>query len=122
MTDNSQYTAISIDIKHNRIRIFHSTLQTIGSPKYIQLLVSTTKKAVAIRGVDSDEPDAHKINRLGYKRDQVEIYSQTFIAKLVEVAGDIAKTGSYRLVGRINSEERIVYCPLSTMTKTQEKT
>lgn len=117
---DSGENVISIDIKRSRIRIFKSMLQAIGSPKFIQLLVSPEQKAVAIRGTDSEEAHVHKIGRLGYKRDLVEIYSMTFMTKLMEIAEIKSKTGTYRLVGIINPAQQVVYCPLSTIKETQE--
>ena len=53
MTDSIQTgTIMSIDPKKHRIRIYKSTLHALGDPMYIQLLVSTTRRIVAVKCVE----------------------------------------------------------------------
>lgn len=45
-------TTMCVDLKQFRIRIYKTTLHSLGDPKYIQILVNPNDKAVAIRSVD----------------------------------------------------------------------
>lgn len=53
--------AIFIDLKKNRIRIYKHTLQMLGKPDYIQLLVNPADRIIAVRCTDSQDHLSHKI-------------------------------------------------------------
>lgn len=113
---------ISVDIKKYRIRIYKSVLHLLGNPAYIQLLVNPADRLVAIKSVPDDAPGnhAHKVSRMVMESDHsVEIYSQTFIMKMLEAADMENICGIWRMTGAFIPAENMVLFPMSTMKKTQ---
>lgn len=47
-----QQVTIAVDLKKYRIRIHRSTLTLLGTPKYVQFLVSPSAMMLAIQGTD----------------------------------------------------------------------
>ena len=112
-------SALIIDMKKFRIRIHRPTLRAIGNPKLIQLLVNPEKRAVAIRAVGQEVPD-DQVHRIVQRRLQTEnsyeIYSRSFILKLMQIVGDI-EPDVYRLSGGVSSELGTAIFSLDTIQK-----
>ena len=102
--NSNMSTTMSVDLKKYRIRIHKATIQQLGDPKYIQLLVNPKTMEVAIRSVDKTftGDQAHKIDIHRMKSDNsYEIYSRTFTTKLCEIIGGLEANYSYRFFGNI---------------------
>ena len=99
MTDSIQTgTIMSIDPKKHRIRIYKSTLHALGDPMYIQLLVSTTRRIVAVKCVDKvmSGDQSYRVNSEMLGPDNsCEIYSNSFIKELCGVVGGLEANVSY---------------------------
>jgi hypothetical protein len=111
--------SVVIDTKKNRIRIHRPTLRAIGDPKLIQLLVSPTKRAVAIRAVGQELPEeqTHRIVQQRLMSDySYEIYSRQFVLRLCGIAGVPAQY-VYKLTGSAWIEGAIVVFPLDTLQR-----
>ena len=72
-------TQISIDLKKGRIRIHKESLRLIGSPKYIQFLVSVDRSMLAIRGIDTDSSGSAAIRIIPQLQADYEIYSTSLV-------------------------------------------
>lgn len=118
MTDFTN-TSITIDIKKSRIRIFKTTIQAIGCPKKIQLLVNPKSKSVAIKALEKElsGDQAHTLHPDA--RDGYEIYSRAFITKLCEVAGGLDKNYSYRMKGNIIPNEKLAVFSMETLVRNE---
>lgn len=107
--DGNLQTAMSIDMKKNRIRIHKESLRMIGNPSYIQLLVNVDRAQVAIRGLDQNKKgsDAHKVNKALIQSDfSYEIYSQSLMIKLRNAFPQFGSDCTYRLSGTAFPEDR----------------
>jgi hypothetical protein len=101
--------SISIDLKKNRIRIHRSTLQAIGSPSHILLLVNPEENSLAILPCQSSEPKSHHIQWLEKKKqNSCEIYSKSLIANLLNICSTWEENKLYLLYGEIISEKGAV--------------
>ena len=82
-----QQVTIAVDLKKYRIRIHRNTLALLGTPKYIQLLVSPSAKMMAIQGVDTRTRFTHRVNLSALRPDNsYEIYSSLFVSQLAVCA------------------------------------
>ncbi len=119
--ENSCY--LLFDTKKSRIRIQKSTLQAMGMPNYIQLLVSPEHKLVAILGLNEEKPDdqTHHVRKglLAYES-FYEIYSATFVDLLGELIPDLSSDCSYRLFGQVRPERRLALYSLNTISKVEK--
>lgn len=111
---------IALDIRQNRIRIHKTVMQSLGFPKYIQLLVNPNKKHIAIRGVDvavpGDQTERIKPQEL-MAGDCYELHSKSLLWKLFRFVGSPDPSYTYRLTGNFVSEFNLVVFPTSTLTK-----
>lgn len=116
-------TTMCVDLKQFRIRIYKTTLHSLGDPKYIQILVNPNDKAVAIRSVDVEMSgdQTFRINFQQLTRYSYVINSRTFTEKLCEIDETLEPNGSYRLSGYILPDKRIAIFPLSTICKIEIK-
>ena len=111
-----QQVTIAVDLKKYRIRIHRNTLALLGTPKYIQLLVSPSAKMMAIQGVDTRTRFTHRVNLSALRPDNsYEIYSSLFVSKLLALVTDLDAKCTYRLTGEIITEENAAVFPLNTL-------
>lgn len=107
---------ISIDIRKFRIRIYKATLQQIGSPKFIQLLVSPEKRSIAIQGHDQRCMESHEVSFTKLKPDDsYELYSKQLIQMLFVLLPQLGDGCTYRLTGNAYATEQLAIFPLDTM-------
>ena len=111
-----QQVTIAVDLKKYRIRIHRNTLALLGTPKYIQLLVSPSAKMMAIQGVDTRTRFTHRVNLSALRPDNsYEIYSSLFVSQLLALVTDLDAKCTYRLTGEIITEENAAVFPLNTL-------
>ena len=112
---------ICIDLKKNRIRIHKQTLKMLGNPAYIQLLVNPNDARIAIRPSTSRDHLAHHIKQVpkGFKHDN-EIYSADFIKALNTISFGWESDHMYRIYGKMNQKENIVYFDIKNMIVLEE--
>jgi hypothetical protein len=94
--------AISIDFKHNRIRIHKATLHAMGSPEYIHFLVNPEQRAFAIARSDKTDLSAHPLHwsRLtgGHS---FELHSKSLVKSLLGLCESWQNNRTYRICGKI---------------------
>ena len=113
-----QQVTISVDLKNYRIRIHRNTLSMLGTPKYVQLLVSPSAMMLAIQGTDKRTNFTHRVNVDALHPDNsYEIYSTLFVNKLCSLVSDLDTGCTYRLTGEIIAEENAAVFPLSSLQK-----
>lgn len=111
-----QQVTIAVDLKKYRIRIHRNTLALLGTPKYIQLLVSPSAKMMAIQGVATRTRFTHRVNLSALRPDNsYEIYSSLFVSQLLALVTDLDAKCTYRLTGEIITEENAAVFPLNTL-------
>ena len=111
-----QQVTIAVDLKKYRIRIHRNTLALLGTPKYIQLLVSPSAKMMAIQGVDTRTRFTHRVNLSALRPDNsYEIYSSLCVSQLLALVTDLDAKCTYRLTGEIITEENAAVFPLNTL-------
>ena len=112
--------SLSVDLKKYRIRIFKTTLHMLGDPPYIQLLVNPETKMVAVKSVDHpvSGDQTHKVSRFALASDNsIEIYSRSFITRLIEVADHLDPGYTYKMTGEVISSQRIALFEMKTLSK-----
>ena len=107
---------ICIDLKKNRIRIHKQTLKMLGNPAYIQLLVNPQDSRIAIRPSSASDHLAHHIKQVpkGFKHDN-EIYSADLIKELNTISSGWERDHMYRIYGKMNRKENLVYFDIKNM-------
>ena len=115
-----QQVTIAVDLKKYRIRIHRNTLALLGTPKYIQLLVSPSAKMMAIQGVDTRTRFTHRVNLSALRPDNsYEIYSSLFVSQLLALVTDLDDKCTYRLTGEIIAAENAAILPLSSLQEVE---
>lgn len=119
MIEQSQHPiSISIDFKKYRIRIHRRTLSLLGTPKYIQFLVSPKERMIAVRGVDNRTKYAHRVDLNSLQPDNsYEVYSSIFIEKLRSLDSGMQLGETYRLTGNYYEKENAVVFPLGSFQR-----
>lgn len=113
-----QQVTMSVDLKKYRIRIHRSTLALLGTPKYIQLLVSPSTMMLAIQGTDKRTNCTHRVNLDALHPDNsYEIYSTLFVSKLCSLVSDLDAGCTYRLTGELVNDNNAAVFSLSTLQK-----
>lgn len=116
----SQSVSIAVDLKKYRIRIHKSTLDLIGNPNYIQLLVSPSQMTVAVQGIGDKTPAAHRVGLSRLRTaNSFELYSTLLITKLRTMAPDLSEGYCYRLVGKAYPEQQLALFSLKNYEKTE---
>lgn len=91
-----------IDFSKFRVRLHKKTLAAMGKPEHILLMVNPNDKTIAIMQGTSDSPAAHHLNYKLFTGGRcVEIYSRSFVKKLLDVNPEWKEKNSYRLTGQI---------------------
>ncbi len=122
MNDTTAYpiTAITIDPKKNRIRVYKTTLNALGTPPYVQLLVNPTQKLVALLAVEKSN-GANQTHKIDWNdstlENSFEIYSKPLIKNIFKILDGLDDTFSYRITGKIIPDKKIAIFALNTTTR-----
>ncbi len=121
MDDNNKATvSFSIDMKKDRLRIHRATLNQLGQPKYIQILVNPNDKIVAFRGLEKRSKETHTVNYSFFRSDtSYELYSKNLVATLMSLFPDLEKDCTYRLTGEVHIDKKVAFFPLSTLQRVE---
>ncbi len=120
MDENRIGATLSVDMKKFRLRIYKATLNQLGPPKYIQLLVNPNEKIVAIRGLENRCKESHKVSFTRMKPDNsFELYSKQLVVTLMSLLPDLEKDFTYRLTGEVHADEKIAFFPLATIQRVE---
>ena len=109
---------LSIDMKKYRIRIHKATLHQLGDPLYIQLLVNPVSSVVALKSVtrSSSKDQTHKVPKKKLESsNSIEIYSKSFIDKLIELVPDLKDGNCYRMTGSVVPSEKMAVFSFKTL-------
>ena len=94
--------AMSIDFKHHRIRIHKKTLHALGNPEYVQLLVASEERALAIARCDRSDPQSHRLHWERLANGQsFELHSKPLMMNLLKLRGDWREDQTYRIRGAV---------------------
>ena len=96
--------SILIDMRKHRIRIHKTTLQAIGSPDFVMLIVNPKKHTLGIQSSMLDDKLALRIRKNTIRKD-CELYSKPLMAALHELCPDWDDRESYRMEGKIIADE-----------------
>ncbi len=110
--------AVVLDYKKNRIRIYKSTLRAIGDPQYIQILVNPEKRILGVHAANRDDRYSMAILLSQDWKDPentYEVYSQYFLLKLAQLAGNINLKTNYRIVGTTLPAHGVALFPLDEL-------
>ena len=112
--------SLAVDIRKHRIRIHKTTLNQLGPPSNIQLLVNPTDRIVAIRGTEKRSKDTHVVNLARIKPDNsYELYSKEFITMLMSLIPELNGEFTYRLTGEVHIGKKIAFFPLNTIQRVE---
>lgn len=118
MSENNFIATISLDMRKHRIRIYKTTLNLLGPPKYIQLLVNPKKRILAIRGLDERCNESHVVSFTHLKPDNsYELYSKHLIDTLMSLLTHLEKDYTYRLFGEVHNEENTAFFSFNTIQR-----
>ena len=100
--------SLLVDFTKFRVCIHTRVMSALDNPDYILLMVNPNEKSIAIMRATEKCADAHRIvyNRLKDGR-CCEIYSRSFVKKLLEVCPEWRVKSSYRLSGNVISGKSI---------------
>jgi hypothetical protein len=113
--DITRKPTILIDLKKNRITITRKTLQAIGSPEYILLLVSPEERTLVISPGDSSDKRAHRVPPLkaeAIRKREVELYSKPLMKSILSISSGWQDSLSYKIHGDIINGENILRFPI----------
>ncbi len=116
--------ALTLDMKHRLIRIHKTTIDSLNSPEYVQLLVNPKKRTIAVMCSSKDDHLAHKVpyDRL-YSGKCFVLYSTYLLKELTAISGESDPDISYRIYGKHNAEHNIVKFSLDKLVEnTKERT
>ena len=101
--------AITIDFKKDRIRIYKRTLYSIGTPKFIHLLVNPEERTLAILRSDHSDLGAYRLPQARFKDKQCfEITSKFLMRGLLDLCDNWQDNHSYRVYGDLIPDEGVV--------------
>lgn len=101
---------ITIDLKKYRIRLHKSMLHLMGDPPYVQLLVNPNAGVVALKALikNASGDSTHRVSRKQLQStNSVEIYSRSFVQKLIQVKPELKEGHRYRMKGDIIPSENL---------------
>ena len=98
-----------VDFKYNIIRIHRSTLDALGNPRYIEILVSPRQAKIAIRAQEKQTITSQKVNleSLLLQR-SIQLYSTDLVRELLEINPSWEDEQIYRMEGVLIDSENIV--------------
>lgn len=120
MDEEKICASLSVDMRKYRIRIHKATLNQLGPPVNIQLLVDPTNRIVAVRGLEKRSKDTHVVNLTRIKPDNsYELYSKELIVTLMSLLPELDGDCTYRLTGEVYAEKKTAFFPLNTIQRVE---
>lgn len=93
---------IFIDMKKSRIRIHRSTLQMLGNPTYIQLLVNPEARTIAVKRTSAYDHLSHRISEDEFLHNKCcELYSRNFLKALRSTSSNWTDTETCLIYGTL---------------------
>ena len=108
---------ITIDPKQNRIRFYRTFLKELGNPKYVQLMVNSKDKILAIKPSETLDSFSVKLNSHIEKEHCYELHSLNLITELFNLMNWTEKNYTYKIVGRMDKATTTGFFPLTQATK-----
>lgn len=98
-----------IDPKKCRLRIYKQTLALLDNPQYIQLLINPEKKIILLCPATSYQSACERIKWEQLSESKCcEIYSTSFVGKLMLLSNDWDENMSYKLSGTLLPKQKII--------------
>ena len=111
---------IIVDIARHRFRIHRTTLERLGKPDYVRLLINPDKKGLVVASCNEDTQGAHRL-RHPSKRHSTEVYSPSLVNELAKCAG-FAHQKAVRLTGRQLRGQQVIFFSLENAGDADERT
>jgi hypothetical protein len=121
-TDAIRQPAILIDLKKNRITITRSTLQMIGNPEYILLLVSPEERTLVVSHGDSSDKRAHRVPPLppdAVRKREFALHSKSLMQSILSISNGWQDSISYKIRGDLIRDENILRFPVMNAEPTR---
>lgn len=94
--------SLLVDFSKFRVCIHTRVLSALGNPDYILLMVNPNEKSIAIMRGSEKFADTHRVSYNKLKDGRCcEIYSRSFVKKLLEVCPEWRVKSTYRLSGDV---------------------
>ena len=110
MDNSNSEPIIVLDITRHRIRIHRSTMNRLGSPEYVLLLINPDNKGIVVESCEETTKGAHHLLQTA-KRHSTEVYSPSLIGEIYSCAG-FDNANPVTLVGRQIRGRDAVFFPL----------
>lgn len=110
-SESPRQPTILLDMKKNRISITRKTLQEIGNPAFILLLVKPEERTIVISHGDSSDKRAHRIPPLkpdAKRKHTIELYSKSLMTGILRISRGLQDNLSYRIWGGIIPYENLL--------------
>lgn len=113
---------LSLDLKHNLIRIHKVTLSLLGDPDYIQILVNPDNQSIVIMKGNSKDHLAHHICYNKIKSGQsFELYSTVLLQNLKTISTHCEPNHAYRIYGTYISKHSIAQFSMNDLRSYDEE-
>lgn len=100
---------IFIDMKKSRIRIHRRTLQMLGNPAYIQLLVNPESRTIAVKCTTGSDHLSHRIPEGELLRHKCyELYSRNLLKALCSASSGWTDKETYLIYGTLIESRHLV--------------
>ena len=97
---------ILIDMRKHRIRIHKHTLQAIGDPDFVMLIINPIEYTLGIKYGVPDDKLALRIRKSTLRNDY-ELYSKSLMAALHQLCPEWKERENYRLEGELIATENM---------------
>ena len=118
---NNKKLSISLDCARYRIRIHANTMEVLGRPKFVVLIINPTDMTVGIMGTDKNEPGAHRLYFSPRGDKNVELYSQPLIKEIAAVCSEIKIGNRYKIEGKKVASKNLVVFDILKYTEMMPK-
>ena len=103
--------AISLNLKKNRISIYKSTLQYLGNPTYISMIVNPEEYSLCVLSSSREDKTAHRVqprNINSSAKEHHDLYSKSFVSALRTLCPEWQEDALVQLTGEAIMPERMV--------------
>ncbi len=118
---SNEKSSVTIDIKKKRIRVLKRTLELLGYPQYVQLLINPGQKLFAFRAYEGEKPEK-VAERVDYERlheGYLELYSTMLTNRIKEHFMGFDSNGSYRFFGEIKVDDKMALYRLDSFVRVE---
>ena len=120
--DSKKKASIAIDMKYGKIRIHRNTVNALGRPEYISLIINPVDRTLGVKRSSAEDKEAHHLNMRFFEgRSCCRLNSLSLTRDISAICPEWKERQCVTLKGNLIPAENMVIFSLNTSNGTNDE-